>query len=281
MLEMIPAKGITVTAIVASVLQFLLMHPKCAETDFSSLRLIAYGGSPIPSEVLRNAITTFGCGFLQMYGMTEACGAVAALLPEDHDPDGPPERLLSCGRPYPWVELRIVEPESRQDLAPGEPGEIWVRSKQVMAGYWHQPEATAQTITDSGWLRTGDLGSVDANGYVYLHDRVNDMIISGGENVYPAEVENTLMDHPAVADAAAIGIPDERWGETVKGVIVTKPGETVAADEIIAFCRERMAHYKCPTSVDVVEALPRNASGKVLRRELREPYWQGRTRRVN
>jgi acyl-CoA synthetase (AMP-forming)/AMP-acid ligase II len=149
-----------------------------------------------------------------------------------------------------------------------------------MAGYWHKPDETARTITPDGWLRTGDAGYKDDDGFIYLHDRIKDMIVSGGENIYPAEVENALMSHPSVADAAVIGVPSERWGETVKAIVVAAPGASPTAEELIEHCRDRVARYKCPTSVDFADALPRNPSGKILKRELREPYWEGRSRQI-
>jgi long-chain acyl-CoA synthetase len=168
-------------------------------------------------------------------------------------------------------------------MPPGEVGEIWTRSAQNMKGYWRKPEETSKTITPDGWLRTGDAGFVDENGFVYIHDRVKDMVVSGGENIYPAEIENVLFAHPGVADVAVIGVPSDRWGETVKAVVVRKAspeGEAMTADDVIEFSRARLAHFKCPTSVDFVQVLPRNPSGKVLKRELREPYWRGVSRRV-
>jgi long-chain acyl-CoA synthetase len=179
------------------------------------------------------------------------------------------------------VELRVVDPGSGRDCPAGQVGELWTRSPQNMRGYWNRPEETAQVLGSDGWLRTGDAGYRDAEGYVYLTDRVKDMIISGGENVYPAEVENVLADHPAVADVAVIGVPDARWGETVKAIVVAAPGTAPLPEEIIAHARERLAHFKCPTSVDFAVSLPRNPSGKLLKRELREPYWAGQTRRIH
>ena len=157
----------------------------------------------------------------------------------------------------------------------GEVGEIWTRTPQNMKGYWNQPEATAATIDADGWLRTGDAGYLDADGYLYIHDRVKDMIVSGGENVYPAEVENVLMAHPAVADVAVVGVPDERWGETGKAIVVKAEGAEVTPEEIIDFCRQRLAKFKCPTSVEFTDVLPRNPSGKVLKKDIRAPYWEG------
>jgi long-chain acyl-CoA synthetase len=178
------------------------------------------------------------------------------------------------------VELRIVDAATGEDLPQGDVGEIWVRSPQVMKGYWNMPEATAEAIVD-GWFRTGDAGYLDADGYLYIHDRVKDMIVSGGENVYPAEVENVLMACPGVADVAVIGVPHEKWGETAKAVVVRAPGSEVTEQEIIEYVRERLARFKCPTSVDWIDALPRNPSGKILKKDLRAPYWEGRTRNVN
>jgi long-chain acyl-CoA synthetase len=211
------------------------------------------------------------------------------LLPEDHDPDGPRSRLLrSAGRALGHVELRIVDPETGAELPPGRVGEVWTRSEQNMTGYWHKPEESAAVLMEGGWFRSGDAGWLDEEGYLFLHDRIKDMIVTGGENVYPAEVENALLAHPAIADAAVIGVPSEQWGETVKAVVVPVPGaagsdmsEPELAAEIISATRERLAHYKCPTSIDFVEVLPRNPSGKVLKRELREPYWEGQDRKVH
>jgi long-chain acyl-CoA synthetase len=179
------------------------------------------------------------------------------------------------------VEIRIVDNDSGRDCEQGEVGEIWIRSAQVMAGYWKRPEDTAKAITADGWFKSGDAGYVDADGYVYIHDRVKDMIVSGGENVYPAEVENVLMSHPAIADVAVIGIPHEKWGETAMAIVVRVKDAAVTEQEIIDFSRERLAKFKCPTRVEWADALPRNPSGKVLKKDLREPYWAGHERRVN
>jgi acyl-CoA synthetase (AMP-forming)/AMP-acid ligase II len=242
------------------------------------MKTILYGASPIPLDLLRTGMQTFGCDFVQGYGLTETCGAAICLAPADHDPAGSP-RMRSCGRPLPGVEVRIVDPLGR-DLPPGEVGEIIIRSGLNMVGYWRRPEDTAKTLRD-GWLHTGDAGYRDAEGYVYIHDRVKDMIVSGAENIYPAEVESALFGHPAIADVAVIGVPDEKWGEAVKAVIVLKPGASAEAAEIIAFARTRIAAYKAPKTVDFVDVLPRNPSGKLLKRELRKPYWEGRDRQVN
>ena len=199
--------------------------------------------------------------------MTETTGAITALVFEDHDPDGPRRGLLrSAGKPHKSVALRVVDPESGRDAVLGAVGEVWTRSPYNMAGYWQKPEETAATVDGDGWLRTGDAGYFDEDGYLYLHDRIKDMIVSGGENVYPAEIENVLLSCPAIVDAAVIGVPDPKWGETVKAIVVLAPGEALDETAVIAHCRARLAHYKCPTSVDVTEALPRNPSGKVLKR---------------
>jgi long-chain acyl-CoA synthetase len=225
---------------------------------------------------------TFRCPFVQVYGLTETTGAITQLEPADHVTDGPRARLLrSAGKPFPWVELRIVDPATEAPCAPGVVGELWTRSPQSFKGYWARPEETARTITGDGWLKTGDAGYLDDEGYLFLTDRVKDMIISGGENIYPAEVENALAEHPGVADVAVIGVPDARWGETVKAIVVPRAGADARAEDIIAFARTRLAHYKCPTSVDFATTLPRNPSGKLLKRELREPYWRGQARRIH
>jgi long-chain acyl-CoA synthetase len=278
-LELIPRHQVTNALFAPAVIQFLLATPGVDTTDYSSLHTVVYGASPITDTVLATALRTFGCDFVQVYGLTETTGAIVQLDAADHDRERRPDLLRSCGKPYPWVELRIVDTEGR-DCAPGAVGELWVRTRQNMKGYWNQPEETAKTITPDGWLRTGDAGYVDADGYVFLHDRVKDMIVSGAENVYPAEVENALMRHPDIADVAVIGVPHERWGETVKAVVVLREGATLSEQEIIAFARQHLGTFKCPTSVDFAGTLPRNPSGKLLKRELREPYWADRERRI-
>ena len=277
---------VTHAFLVPAVLQFMLMVPGAEEADYSSLEVFVYGASPISEDVLARSVRMFGCKFWQAYGLTETTGAVVNLPPHDHDPDGPNRhRLRSCGLPGPGVEVRIVDPDTEgdtmRDCEVGEVGEIWIRSAQVMIGYWNMPEETEKAVTPDGWFRSGDAGYLDADGYLYIHDRVKDMIVSGGENVYPAEVENVLMSHPAIADVAVIGVPHERWGETAKAVVVRKPDVEVTEDDIIAFARERLARFKCPTTVDWADILPRNPSGKVLKKDLRAPFWEGRDRNVN
>ncbi len=282
LLELIATERITEMFIVPAVLMFLLATPQLADTDLSSLRLIFYGASPISEDVLVKCMAAFGCGFCQVYGMTETTGAITALRFEDHDPDGPRRGLLrSAGKPHDGVELRVVDPDTGGDVELGNVGEVWTRSHYNMAGYWRKGGETARTIDSDGWLRTGDAGYLDAEGYLYLHDRIKDMVVSGGENIYPAEVENVLLAHPSIVDAAVIGVPDEKWGETVKAIVVLAPGTPLDEPGIISHCRDNLAHYKCPTSVDPVDVLPRNPSGKILKRELRAPYWADRGRSIN
>ena len=274
--------GVTHGFLVPAVLQFMLMVPGVDDADFSSLKVILYGASPISEEVLAKSVAIFGCKFWQAYGLTETTGAVVHLSPADHDLSGPHRhRLRSCGLPGPGVEVRIVDPDTEQDCDQGEVGEIWIRGQQVMKGYWKMPEETATSINADGWFRSGDAGYLDADGYIYIHDRVKDMIVSGGENVYPAEVENVLMGHPAIADVAVIGVPHDRWGETAKAMVVRRPDVEVTEQEIIDYARERLAKFKCPTSVDWMTELPRNPTGKILKKDLRSPYWEGRSRNVN
>jgi long-chain acyl-CoA synthetase len=285
-LRLVEEHGITETFVVPAVLMILLATPELASADMSSLRTVFYGASPISEDVLVRSMNALGCDFAQVYGLTETSGAITSLMPRDHDPDGPRAALLrSAGRPFNHVELRIVDTDSGADLSTGAVGEIWTRSDQNMLGYWNKADETASVMSDDGWFRTGDAGWIDAEGYLFLHDRIKDMIVSGGENIYPAEVENALLAHPAVGDAAVIGVPDERWGETVKAIVVrsaeaSDDDEALAAD-IMAATRGRLAHYKCPTSVDFIDLLPRNPSGKVLKRDLRRPYWADRERNIH
>jgi acyl-CoA synthetase (AMP-forming)/AMP-acid ligase II len=261
-------------------IQFMLAAPGAREADYSTLRGISYGASPISDQVLVEALNTFRCDFMQVYGLTETTGAITMLPPADHDPDGPKKHLLrSAGKPIENVALRVVEPGGERDCAEGEVGEVWIRSPQNMKGYWGNDKAT-RAATSGGWFRSGDAGYLK-DGYLFLHDRIKDMIVSGGENIYPAEVENALMQHPALADGAVIGVPDERWGEAVKACVVLKPGAQASEAEIVEFMRARIAHFKCPKSIDFLEAIPRNPTGKILKRVLREPYWRGRERRIN
>jgi acyl-CoA synthetase (AMP-forming)/AMP-acid ligase II len=277
-LDFLEQSAITKLFMVPAAMQFVVRQPRARSVDFSRLKYMLYGASPIPAALLKECIEVFQCGFVQLYGMTETTGAIVALAPEDHI-EGL-ERMRSAGKALPGVELAILDAEGNR-LPPREVGEIATRSGSNMTGYWNLADATARTLDKDGWLRTGDAGYMDEDGYLYIHDRIKDMIISGGENIYPAEVESALCDHPDVAEAAVIGVPDERWGEAVKAIVVMKPGKSATAADIISFTRERIAGFKTPKTVDFIEALPRNPSGKILRRHLRDPYWVGRDRQVN
>jgi acyl-CoA synthetase (AMP-forming)/AMP-acid ligase II len=274
--DLFERERVTRASLAPAMIQMCLEVPAVEQRDFSALRLITYGGSPISETVLRRAIAVFGCSFAQGYGMTETAGPLAMLSPEDHRDD---RLLISCGRPLPGIQVAVVGPHGER-CPPRQVGEVIARGPMVTAGYWKDPEATARTVVD-GWMHTGDAGYFDEAGYLYIHDRVKDMIVSGGENVYPAEVENALAKDPAVADVAVIGVPDPRWGEAVKALVVLRPGGEPDAAGIIARVREHIAGYKAPKSVDFVDAIPRNAAGKILRRELRQPYWADQARAVN
>ncbi len=270
--------GVSRIFMVPAALQIVVRLPRAAQADYSRLKTIFYGASPIPAALLRECIDTFGCEFVQVYGMTETTGSIVALPPADHLEGG--ERMRAAGKAMPGVEV-MVRGDDGKPLPAGEIGEVAIRSGANMVGYWNLPEATAKTIDSDGWLATGDAGYLDEDGYLFIQDRIKDMIISGGENVYPAEVESAVCDHPDVAETAVIGVPDDKWGESVKAVVVLRPGCEATADDIIAFTRTRIAGYKTPKSIDFIDALPRNPSGKILRRELRAPYWEGRDRQVN
>ena len=271
--------GATHMFLVPAALQMAIQHPRAATTDFSNLRFLMYGAAPMPLELLKEAVRTMPqTGFLQVYGMTETSGTVTMLPPEDHDLAGN-KRMRSAGKAVPGVAIE-VRGEDNREMPRGEIGEVCIRSPSNTAGYWNLPEATSSTIDADGWLHTGDAGVMDDDGYVYIQDRIKDMIITGGENVYPAEVESAIYGHPAVAEVAVIGVPSDKWGEEVKACCVPKPGATIDPDAIIAHARERIAAFKAPKSVDVIDELPRNAGGKILRRQLRAPYWEGRDRQV-
>jgi acyl-CoA synthetase (AMP-forming)/AMP-acid ligase II len=277
-LDAIGRYRVTKACFVPAVILFLMQCPGIRDADLSSLQLIIYGASPIPTALLRSALEVFKCNFAQVYGLTETTAAITCLPPDEHaDPDS--QRVLSCGRALAGVEIRIVGPAG-ESLAPRQVGEIVCRTALVMKGYWNLPEETARAF-DGDWFRTGDAGYLDEAGFLYIYDRVKDMIVSGGENVYPAEVESALYGHPAIADVAVIGVPDERWGEAVKAIMVLKPDQQASEAEILAHARKRIAGYKLPKSIDFVDALPRTPSGKILKRELRERYWQGQERRVH
>lgn len=274
--------GITTTVLVPAMIQAcLVMVPDVKDRDYSSLKAMVYGASPIAEETLRSAMETFECDFYQAFGMTETTSSVVYLNAEDHVRalKDKPELLLAAGRAIPGTHVRIVN-ENDEDAPVGEVGEIICKGPQIMQGYWNMEEATADALRD-GWMHTGDAASMDEEGYVYIQDRIKDMIVSGGENVYPREVENALFEHPAVVDAAVFGIPGKKFGEDVMATLVLKEGESLTEQEVIEFCRTKLGGYKIPRRVSFMDELPRNASGKVLKKDLREPYWEGHTRRVS
>ena len=279
LLDTIEQQRITNAFLVPAVLQMLCAVPGADDRDFSSLRSIAYGASPITSAALTRALEVFKAPLFQVYGLTETTGAITELSSEDHDPGGPRQHLMrSAGKPYPWVEMKAVDPATGKDCAAGEVGEIWIRSVQNSPGYWRKPQDTAAVFDGDGWLHTGDAGYFDDDGYLFLTDRIKDMIVTGAENVYPIEVESALSEHPDVADVAVIGVPDEQWGETVKAIVVRRPGSELTEGELLAWSKDRIAGFKRPRSVDFADELPRNPSGKLLKRVLREPYWAGSDR---
>jgi long-chain acyl-CoA synthetase len=279
--DLLESERITIAFFVPAMLGFLCGVPGIAERKFT-LRRIVYSGSPITKEALLTAMATFKCDFAQIYGMTETTGSFAQLDPQDHCIEGERAHLLrSAGRPYPWVETRIARRAEAGDCATGEVGEILTRSAQNCLGYWQKPAETQALIGADGWLRTGDAGYMDEAGYLFLTDRIKDMIISGGENVYPAEVENALAACASIAEIAVIGVPSDKWGETVKAVVVLRAGAEPDEAQVIRFAKERLAGFKCPTSVDFIKALPRSPTGKVLKKDLRAPYWVGKERHIN
>jgi acyl-CoA synthetase (AMP-forming)/AMP-acid ligase II len=273
--------GATHAFLVPAVIAALLGAGEKAITALSGLKYLLYGAAPMPLPMLRQALAAWPeLNFVQVYGQTELAGVISALSPRAHRDAARPDRLASAGTLLPGAEVRVVDPATGQDVAPGQPGEFWFRSAQRMMGYLNKPEATAEAITEEGWLRSGDIGHVGDGGFLFVSDRVKDLIITGGENVYSPEVEQAVAEHPAVAEVAVIGVPDDRWGEAVKAVVALRPGRQATGPEIIDFTRDRLAHYKCPSTVDIIGALPRNPSGKVLKRTLRAPYWEGRDRQI-
>lgn len=273
--------GSTRTFLVPAVLGKVMEMGPDAVTLFNQLRTYVYGASPMPPALLRKALDAFpNTDFVQVYGLTEVCGAVTQLSPEAHRDAAHPERLTSAGQPAREVEVKVVNPDTLEEVPIGQPGELWFRTPQLMEGYHNKPDATKEAITSDGWFRTGDIGRVDDGGFVFVEDRLKDMIISGGENIYSVEVERALTDHPAVLDAAVFGIPDEKWGESVKAVVELSEGQQATGDELVAWCREKLAHYKCPRTVDIMTELPRNPTGKLLKKDLRKPYWENRDRAI-
>jgi acyl-CoA synthetase (AMP-forming)/AMP-acid ligase II len=267
----------TLLTLTPTMLQLLLDHPAAAVADFSSIRLTLYAGSPISLGLIKRAIEAMPGEFMQFYGSTEAGGASSILRPQEHDLHDE-AKLQSCGRPLPLVEFRIVDAEG-QEVPEGEPGELLIRQPSITKGYWRQPDTTSAAIQD-GWYRSGDIARRDAEGLYYIVDRAKDMIVSGGENIYSAEIENVLSTHPAVVSVAVIGVPDPRWGEAVKAIVIRREGQTADEGDLLAYCRERLAAYKVPKSVDFADTFPLVPSGKVSKKDLRRPYWGDERRGV-
>lgn len=264
---------VTHAVLVPTMIRMVLNEMQKSDVRIDSLQIVTYGGAPMTQPLLREAMSLLKCRFAQGYGLTETNCPATFLNPEDHVLEGPRTRLLgSVGRGYGGIEIRIVEPVSGEILGPGAVGEIQIRTPWRMLGYRNDPIATASVLNENGWFRSGDGGYLDEEGYLFLGDRINDMIITGGENVMPSEVENVLAAHSGVAEAAAFGISDPIWGESVCAAVVNRPGQQVAPDELIQFCRARLTHYKCPKEIFVLEELPHSATGKVLRRELRARF---------
>ncbi|MBI4773789.1 MAG: long-chain-fatty-acid--CoA ligase [Deltaproteobacteria bacterium] len=273
--------GVTNMFAAPTMIRLLLDHPTLSRYDLSSMRALNYGGAPMLVEDLMEAMRKLGPCLVQLYGQAESPMTITYLPHWDHVMEGAPQqkaRLASAGIPRTDVEVAIFDSEDRP-LPPGKMGEIVTRSDLVMKGYWRNPEASADTLR-SGWLHTGDMGYLDEQGYLFIMDRSKDMIISGGENIYPREIEEALIQHPAVREVAVIGVPDARWGEAIKAIVSLVPGRQATEKELIDFCKQNIAGYKKPKSVDFVDALPKNNYGKILKRELRAPYWGEKERKV-
>jgi acyl-CoA synthetase (AMP-forming)/AMP-acid ligase II len=278
-LKLIQEERCTHINLVPTLLGWMLSLPNLEDFDLSSLRMISYAGSPMAPEVLKAAIRKFGNIFVQGYGMTEAAPAVSFLTAADHVLEGPRSRLLaSAGKAAPGIEVRIVDDDDKS-VAPGEIGEIAVKGENVMLGYWKNPELSAETLR-GGWLHTGDMGTLDEEGYLFLKDRKSDMIVTGGENVFPKETEDVLYEHPAVQECAVVSAPDPRWGEKVQAVVALKAGHSVPESELIAHCKGRLAGYKCPKAVEIWDALPKSPIGKILRKDVKRRFWPSAGRRI-
>jgi acyl-CoA synthetase (AMP-forming)/AMP-acid ligase II len=281
MLDAIARHRVTELFLPPTVIYRLLDIPGIGKADFSSLKYFLYGAAPMSVEKLKRAIEIFGPVMAGGYGQTEAAASISYLPPAEHfegDRLASDERLSSVGRPNPLIRVEIIS-DKNEILPQGESGEICVRGDLVMKGYYMSPNQTAETIVD-GWLHTGDIGHLDRQGYLHITDRKKDMIISGGFNIFPSEIEQVLWSHPAVRDCAVIGVPDNQWGEAVKAVIELNAGTSLAADDVIALCKQKLGSVKAPKSVDFVAALPRSPVGKVLKKDLRDKYWKGLERRI-
>lgn len=275
-LEAIERESVTKACLVPAMIGMLLREPRVRDTDVSSLGHLVYGGSPIPVPILEEGLEVLGCEFAQIYGLTETGNTAVCLRPEDHRHT---ELLTAAGRAYPGVELKVIDAEGRE-LPSGAVGEICIHSPANMLGYHRRPEATAETLRD-GWVHTGDAGHLNDEGFVFVSDRLKDMILVAGENVYPAEIESVLQGHPGVAEVAVIGIPDERWGESIHAIVVPAEADAPEPSALIEHCRGRLADFKLPQSVAFAESLPRTPSGKLQKAKLRAPFWEGRDRQVN
>ncbi|HEY0636676.1 MAG TPA: long-chain-fatty-acid--CoA ligase [Pseudonocardiaceae bacterium] len=269
--------GITTVCVVPAMLRLMLAEPEATPEHTATVRKVVYGGSPIAETLLKEAIELLGCDFAQIYGLTETGNTAICLPPADHVVGG--SRLRAAGRPYPGVKVKVIDPRGAE-LPPGEVGEVCLRTPARMLGYWGLPEATAATLVD-GWVHTGDAGHLDADGYLTISDRLKDMIIVGGENIYPTEIENVLTKHPAVAEAAVVGVPDERFGEAVHAFVALRPGAAATPRDLLVFLRGRIAAFKIPSRFEFLDEVPRNPSGKILRRELRDRFWAAHDRKVN
>ena len=278
MIQLLEDKQVTDALFVPTMINLLINNPDILSADLSRLNFVAYGASTIPPSVLTKAIEVFDADFCQLFGMTETSGCTV-LRPEDHDPVNKEHLLSSAGLVAHGFEVRIVDDQD-VDVPVGEIGEVICRGPALMDGYLDAPEATAAALR-GGWMHTGDMGKFDEERYLYITDRKKDMIISGGENIYPREVEDVLFSHESVHSAAVIGIPDERWGEQVHAVVVLHPDSSITEMELLIYARENLAGYKVPKSVEFVEELPLNPTGKVLKKILREPYWEGHDRQVH
>lgn len=280
LLQAIQRERVTRLFMVPTMINRIVNHPRINDYDLSSLRLVLYGAAPMAPALVEKAIALFGPILAQGYGAGETNSMVTLLTEQDHVDAlaHNPQRLASCGRCYAETEVRVVN-DAGQDVQPGEVGEIIVRGEDVMKGYWNAPDLTAEAIVD-GYYRTGDLAMVDEESYIYIVDRKKEMIICGGFNIYPAEIEQVLFAHPAIYEAAAVGVPDEEWGEQIKAVVVLKPGHSASPDNILEFCAQRLPGFKRPRSVDFTQELPKNPNGKIVRRLVREPFWAGQERRV-
>jgi fatty-acyl-CoA synthase/long-chain acyl-CoA synthetase len=276
-LQLIRDHGVTTACVVPAMLQMMLAEPSVTRTDFGTLRKVVYSGSPISETLLQRCLEVIGCDFAQIYGLTETGNTAVCLPPGEHYRGS--SRLKAAGRPYPGIDVKIID-EDGEPLPPGAVGEVCLRTPARMVEYWRLPEATAKTLVD-GWIHTGDAGYLDEAGYVFICDRIKDAAVVAGENVYPAEIENALTKHPAVAEAAAVGIPDERWGEAMHAFVVLRPGEQATPRELMLSLRSKIADFKIPTSYEFIDVLPRNPSGQILRRVLRDRFWQHMDRKVN